>query len=107
MWTNTAVAQYDDGVSGVSALDYAVFRFDDRTGGLQMAAMKGRYSEYFYRRNAENTIDAICGFCFLTVASAESEADLHARESVHQCNQEDILVDSRNTPTWQGSSHWR
>jgi hypothetical protein len=72
-----------------------------------MAAPKGSYSQFFYRRNANKTMDAICGFCFLTVASAESEADLHALESVHQCNQEDILVDRTHTPTWQGSSHSR
>jgi hypothetical protein len=72
-----------------------------------MAAPKGSYSQFFYRRNANKTIDAICGFCFLTVASAESEADLHARESIHQCRQEYILVDQRGTPTWQGSSHSR
>lgn len=69
-----------------------------------MAATKGSYSQFFYRRNSDNTTDAICGFCFLTVASAESEADLHARESVHQCRPEDILVDQRETPTWQGAA---
>jgi hypothetical protein len=67
-----------------------------------MAAPKRSYSQFFYRQSADNTTDAICGFCFLTVASAESEADLHALESVHQCNQEEILVDRRLTPTWQG-----
>ena len=72
-----------------------------------MTATKGSYSQFFYRRNSDKTIDAICGFCFLTVASAENEVDLHAPESVHQCNQEDILVDSRHTPLWQGSSHSR
>jgi hypothetical protein len=72
-----------------------------------MAATKGSYYQFFYRRNSDNTTDAICGFCFLTVASGESEADLHARESSHRCRQEDILVDQRETPTWQGSSHSR
>ena len=72
-----------------------------------MPANKANHPQYFYRRNADNTTDAICGFCFLTVASAESEADLHARESVHECNQEDILFDSRDTPTWQGNSRSR
>ncbi len=72
-----------------------------------MATTRGSYSQFFYRRNVDSTIDAICGFCFLTVASAASETDLHARESIHQCNQEDILVDPRNTPTWQGRSHSR
>ena len=72
-----------------------------------MAATKGSYSQFFYRRNTDSTTEAICGFCFQTVASAESEADLHARESFHQCRQEDILFDQRQTPTWQGSSHSR
>lgn len=72
-----------------------------------MAVTKGSYPQFFYRRNADNTMDTICGFCFLTVASAESEADLHALESDHECNPEDILVDRRHTPTWQGSSHSR
>ena len=72
-----------------------------------MAATKGCYSQFFYRRNSDNTTDAICGFCFLTVASAQNEADLHARESFHQCKQEDILVYQRDTPIWQGSSHSR
>ena len=72
-----------------------------------MAATKGSYYQFFYRRNSDNTTDAICGFCFLTVASAESEADLHARESLHKCRQEEILVDPRETPTWQGLGHAR
>jgi hypothetical protein len=72
-----------------------------------MDATKGSYSQFFYRRNPNHSIDAICGFCFLTIASADSEADLHALESVHQCNQEDSLVDRRHIPTWQGSSHLR
>jgi hypothetical protein len=72
-----------------------------------MAITNGSYSQYFYRRNANKTIDIICGFCFLTVATAETEADLHALESVHRCNQEDVLVDRRHTQTWQGGSYPR
>jgi hypothetical protein len=94
-------------VFGISALDCIVSRLDHKTGGPQMADTKRSYPQFFYRRNSDNTMDAICGFCFLTVASAESEADLHALESVHQCNQEDILVDRRHTPTWEGGSYSR
>ena len=72
-----------------------------------MATTKGSYFPFFYRRNSDNTTDAICGFCFLTVASAVSEADLHARESFHRCRPEDILFDQTQTPIWQGSSHTR
>lgn len=72
-----------------------------------MAATQGSYRQFFYRRNDDNTMDAICGFCFLTVASGESEADLPTLECVHHCNQEDTRVDWSHTPTWQGSSHSR
>jgi hypothetical protein len=40
---------------------------------------------FFYRINADKTIDSICGFCYLTVAAGESEAELYALESAHDC----------------------
>jgi hypothetical protein len=43
------------------------------------------YSQFFYRENADKTIDAICGFCFLTAATANDFADLHKLESAHVC----------------------
>jgi hypothetical protein len=41
--------------------------------------------EFFYRINADKTIDSICGFCYLTVAAGESEAELHTQEAAHDC----------------------
>jgi hypothetical protein len=41
--------------------------------------------QFFYRINADKTIDSICGFCYLTVATGESEAELHAEEAAHDC----------------------
>jgi hypothetical protein len=40
---------------------------------------------FFYRINADKTIDSIYGFCYLTVAAGESEAELYALESAHDC----------------------
>jgi hypothetical protein len=41
--------------------------------------------QFFYRINADKTIDSICGSCFLTVATGKSEAELHAQEAAHDC----------------------
>jgi hypothetical protein len=41
--------------------------------------------QFFYRINADKTIDSICGACFLTVATGKSEAELHAQEAAHDC----------------------
>jgi hypothetical protein len=38
-----------------------------------------------YRVNADGTIDAICLCCSLTAATAKNEADLHDRETSHNC----------------------
>lgn len=43
------------------------------------------FSQFVYRTNPDNTIDSICAFCFLTVATAENRADLHQPESAHEC----------------------
>jgi hypothetical protein len=43
------------------------------------------FFQFVYRVNPDKTIDAICAFCFLTAATAENEADLHAQESAHKC----------------------
>jgi hypothetical protein len=42
-------------------------------------------SRFAYRRNADETVDAICLKCFLTVATAMSEAELHLHEQAHRC----------------------
>ena len=44
-----------------------------------------RYSQFFHRRNADATIDSICGVCFLTVASAMNEEEVRAQEAYHRC----------------------
>lgn len=41
--------------------------------------------QFFYRINADKTIDSICGACFLTVATGKSEVELHAQEAAHDC----------------------
>jgi hypothetical protein len=51
-----------------------------------MASRQGAcFSQFVYRTNPDNTIDSICAFCFLTVATAENRANLHQPECVHQC----------------------
>jgi hypothetical protein len=44
-----------------------------------------RYSQFFHRRNADATIDSICGVCFLTVSSAVNEEEVRAQEAYHRC----------------------
>ena len=39
-----------------------------------------RFSQFFHRRNADATIDSICGVCFLTVASAMNEEEVRAQK---------------------------
>jgi hypothetical protein len=43
------------------------------------------FAQYFYRCNADKTIDSICGYCFLTVATAYTESELRRLESAHHC----------------------
>jgi hypothetical protein len=51
-----------------------------------MASRQGAcFSQFVYRTNPDNTIDSICAFCFLTVATAEHRADLHRPECAHEC----------------------
>jgi hypothetical protein len=44
-----------------------------------------RFYQFFHRRNADATIDSICGLCFNTAASALSEEELRAQEAHHRC----------------------
>jgi hypothetical protein len=53
--------------------------------------MKG---EFHHRENADGTIDSICLHCYLTAASAENMADLHAREAAHQCPDREIIKEN-------------
>jgi len=49
------------------------------------AARDVSFAQYYYRVNPDNTIDSICGDCFVTAATADNTDDLHAKESVHVC----------------------
>lgn len=56
-----------------------------------MADHKGvSFPQFFYRSNPDQTVDAICAFCFMTAASADNEADLHERESAHRCGESKV-----------------
>ena len=39
------------------------------------------------RANGDGTIDSICRNCFITVATAQREADLDRAEHTHHCDQ--------------------
>lgn len=47
---------------------------------------------YLYRENPDDTITAICPWCFMTAASASNEADLRYQESLHQCPTEAFVA---------------
>jgi hypothetical protein len=40
---------------------------------------------FAHRINADQTADSICLFCFATVATAQTEQELDAREATHIC----------------------
>lgn len=49
-------------------------------------ARKGvHFHQFFYRINADKTIDAICGFCYMTAATAATRAELEVKERAHRC----------------------
>jgi hypothetical protein len=50
-----------------------------------MAKTSVSFAQFFYRVNPDTTIDAICGYCFLTVATANTRTELRLRESAHHC----------------------
>jgi len=41
--------------------------------------------DFPHRRKPNGTFDSICTRCFLTVATADTEADLKAAERTHDC----------------------
>lgn len=41
--------------------------------------------QFCHRINEDGTIDSICCDCFLTVATAGSEAELQREERIHRC----------------------
>ena len=50
-----------------------------------MAKTSVSFAQFFYRVNPDSTIDAICGYCFLTVATANTRTELRLFESAHHC----------------------
>jgi hypothetical protein len=56
-----------------------------------MATAKSvRFPQFYYWRNRDNSIDAICGDCFLIAATADTETELQERASAHVCNPDEI-----------------
>ena len=43
------------------------------------------FHQFFYRTNADKTIDAICAFCYMTAATAATRAELEVKEREHRC----------------------
>jgi hypothetical protein len=94
IWSRTGLvfyrffANWDKGVYGFALLASLLLgsRHLPWDGEVCMASRQGAcFSQFVYRTNPDNTIDSICAFCFLTVATAENRADLHQPESDHQC----------------------
>jgi hypothetical protein len=50
-----------------------------------MAKTGVSFAQFFHRVNPDTTIDAICGYCFLTVATANTRTELRLLESAHHC----------------------
>ena len=68
------------------------FRDYAGSGSLETLRMKPEgskkdvsFHQFFYRTNADKTIDAICAFCYQTAATADSMAEVHVRERAHRC----------------------
>jgi hypothetical protein len=65
---------------------FAFCRDYRESGGAQLNAKKDvSFAQFFYRVNPNRTIDSICGFCFLTVATDENKAALRTPELTHCC----------------------
>jgi hypothetical protein len=43
------------------------------------------FHQFFYRINADKTIDAICAFCYMTAATAATRTELEVKERAHRC----------------------
>jgi hypothetical protein len=52
-----------------------------------MTAASGLEGQFFYRRNQDDSIDAICSSYFLTAATADGEEKLHELEATHRCHE--------------------
>lgn len=55
------------------------------------------FTQFFHRRNADATIDSICGLCFNTAASAMNVDELRAREAHHRCpmQKSDVIAEPK------------
>jgi hypothetical protein len=56
--------------------------------GVEVAIMHQKgvsFAQFFYRVNPDNTIESICGFCFMASAASDSQSNLQAWESAHRC----------------------
>jgi hypothetical protein len=52
--------------------------------------MAPRIPKFAYRKNDNGTLDSICLGCFVTVATARSDAELESKERDHLCNPWDL-----------------
>jgi hypothetical protein len=43
------------------------------------------FHQFIYRVNPDKTIDAICAFCYMTAATAQTHAELRLQECAHRC----------------------
>jgi hypothetical protein len=57
-----------------------------------MARKSVSFAQFFHRVNADGTIDAICGYCLSTAATANTQTEIRLLQSAHHCGH------SRNTP---------
>jgi hypothetical protein len=67
-----------------------------------MPAASVVHPRFSYRRNKDNTIDAICLDCFLTAGTADSEAKLHELETAHRCPEDDKMSSCMSEVSPQG-----
>ncbi len=49
------------------------------------ARKNAHFHQFFYRVNADKTIDAICAFCYMTAATAATRTELEVKERAHRC----------------------
>ena len=55
-----------------------IMKPDDASRGVH-------YHQFFYRINPDKTVDSICAFCYMTAATANSQAEIHELERKHRC----------------------
>ena len=52
-----------------------------------MAQMNSCFAQFFYRVNGDQTVEAICGFCFVASRPALNQAELREWEQEHVCSE--------------------